>query len=91
MACETIGLPNGSRAIVCGARKRRRCACGRPAALLCDWKMPAKKSGICDAPICDRCAASPAPDKDLCPKHAAAFEQWKTARAAAGATTETNQ
>jgi len=42
--------------------------------LLCDWKVPGRRSGTCDVPICSRCTASPAPDKDLCPDHAAA---WK--------------
>jgi hypothetical protein len=38
---------------------------------LCDWKMPGGKD--CDRPICEFCTVSPAPDKDLCPEHAAAW------------------
>lgn len=77
MTCEHVTLPNGARAIVCSSRRRSRCKCGRPAKLLCDWKMAGKRSGTCDAPICATCTTSPAPDKDFCPTHAQAFEQWK--------------
>lgn len=84
MACQTVRLPDGGAAIVCGPRQRaQRCSCGRPAGLLCDWRIPARKSGTCDRPICDRCTTSPAPEKDLCPEHARAFEAWKKGRAPA--------
>lgn len=88
MTCDVVTLPGGGRAIVCSGRgrTRARCACGRPAPLLCDWKMP-ETGGTCDAPICKRCATSPARKKDLCPKHAKAFEAWKV-RHASGATQE---
>lgn len=80
MVCERVNV-GGTSAIVCGPRRRRpRCACGRPATLECDWKVPSRKSGTCDAPICDRCTTSPAPDKDICPAHRPAFEAWKTER-----------
>lgn len=78
MACQHVTLPGGGSAIVCGTRSRQRCACGKPATLACDWKVPTKKSGTCDAPICARCTTSPAPDKDLCPSHAKAYETRKT-------------
>jgi hypothetical protein len=84
MTCEHVTLPNGARAIICSSRRRRRCACGRPATLLCDWKVPARRSGTCDRPICADCATSPVPDKDLCPAHATAFAEWKVAHTAAG-------
>jgi hypothetical protein len=78
MPCETVTLPGGQRAIVCGSRRRRpRCACGAPAPLLCDWKVGA---GTCDEPICERCSTKPAPDKDLCPAHALAWAAWKAHR-----------
>jgi hypothetical protein len=82
MTCERISLPSGGAAIVCGPRQRhRRCSqCGRPAPLLCDWKTPARRSGTCDAPLCEGCTTSPAPDKDLCPAHAAEWEARKAAR-----------
>lgn len=80
MTCEHVTLPDGGRAIVCSSHKRKRCQCGRPGTLLCDWKVPSKRSGTCDAPICNQCTTSPAADKDLCPEHAAAFKSWKAER-----------
>jgi hypothetical protein len=77
MICQHVTLPDGGTAIICSGGKRQRCKCGRPATLLCDWKVPKRQSGTCDAPICASCATSPAPGKDLCPTHAAAFEEWK--------------
>lgn len=77
MACQRVTLPGGGSAIVCGMRSRQRCACGRAATLACDWKTPTRRSGTCDAAICTRCTTSPAPEKDLCPTHAKAFEAWK--------------
>lgn len=74
MVCTRITLPGGGTAIVCGPKTRaKRCACGsgRPADLLCDWKV---LGGTCDAAICSACTHVPAPDKDLCPTHAA---EWK--------------
>lgn len=79
MHCQHVRFPGGGTALVCGP-KPRRCKCGNAATLLCDWKMPSRKSGTCDAPICERCATTPAPGKDLCPKHAEAFEQWRQSR-----------
>ena len=75
MNCQRVG-----NAIVCGTRRRQRCACGRPGTLLCDWKVKGKRSGTCDAPICSRCTTSPAADKDLCPAHASEFASWAAAR-----------
>jgi hypothetical protein len=80
MTCHHVQLENGASAIVCGRGLRfERCRCGRKALLLCDWKMPegktVRKSGTCDQPLCDRCTHSPAPDKDLCPAHAAEWHQ----------------
>ncbi|CAN5371437.1 hypothetical protein BH10PSE14_BH10PSE14_04700 [soil metagenome] len=76
-------MPGGGVAIICSPT--RRCACGKRATLLCDWKVPTRKSGTCDAPLCAGCSTSPVPDKDLCAKHATAFAQWKAARPIAGA------
>lgn len=83
MPCQHVSLPGGGSAIVCTSRRLQRCACGRPATLLCDWKVPERRSGTCDEAVCTRCATSPAPDKDLCAKHATAFESWRAERAAA--------
>lgn len=78
MACERVTLAGGGSAIVCGPRRpRQRCSCGRPGTLLCDWKVPNNPGGTCNAPICDGCTTSPAPDKDLCPPHAEAFAEWQ--------------
>lgn len=71
MPCETVTLPGGGRAIVCGSRRTPRCACGRPSTQLCDWKVPSRRSGTCDKPLCKQCTHVPAPNKDLCPAHAA--------------------
>lgn len=79
MACEHVQVAGAGVAIVCGV-KRRKCKCGRRATLECDWKVPTKKSGTCDAPLCDRCTTHPEAngrtnfDKDLCAKHAAEWE-----------------
>ena len=82
MTCTRVALPGGGHAIVCtsGKVKAKRCKCGNPAPLLCDWKVPSRLSGTCDKPICATCATSPAPDKDLCQEHAKAFEEWKASR-----------
>lgn len=78
MTCIPVKLPGGQRAIVC--TQTRRCKCGRPAKLLCDWKTPGAKKPTCDAPVCERCTTKPAPDKDLCVKHAIAYQEWKARR-----------
>ena len=80
MPCQHVSLPGGGSAIVCGGTKRQRCACGAPATLLCDWKVQGNRSGTCDRPICGDCSISPAPEKDLCPEHAARFVEWQTVR-----------
>lgn len=82
MICERVSLPTGGHAIVCSGGRRKRCACGRRADLLCDWKVEGKRSGTCDAPLCSRCTTSPAPEKDLCPEHAKAFAAWQQQRQA---------
>lgn len=79
MTCEYVPVPGGGTAIVCGLRSKR-CRCGRRATLACDWKDAARKSGTCDAALCASCSTSPAPDKDLCPDHAAEFKRWKAER-----------
>ena len=79
MRCSSIRLDNGAHAIVCSGRRGGRVArcvgCGKAAGLLCDWKVKAKRSGTCDAPICSNCTTSPADDKDLCPTHGAAWAE----------------
>lgn len=82
MTCHGVQLPGGGSAIVCMPKQRaRKCSsCKGNADLLCDWKIPGKKSGTCDKPICARCSTKPMPDKDLCKAHAAEFETWKANR-----------
>jgi len=86
MACHHVKLPNGASAIICTNERRKLCLeCGRAATLLCDWKVPERRSGTCDEPICRSCATAVAPEKDLCPTHAREFERWKARHAAKGA------
>jgi hypothetical protein len=85
--CSHVELPGGSRAIVCGSKRyeSRRCKCGNPATKLCDWILPAALQPAisieilslktCDEPLCATCTTSPAPNKDLCHRHA---ELWRT-------------
>lgn len=82
MTCEHVTLPGGARAIVCSSRRRPRCGCGRPAPLLCDWKVRGKRAGTCDKPICAGCSTKPAEDaaKDLCPEHGEAYRAWRAGR-----------
>lgn len=82
MTCERVQLPGGGVAIVCGrGRRAKRCKCGAVATRECDWKVPRKKSGTCDLPLCENCSHVPAPDKDLCPGHAAAWKSRQVAKA----------
>lgn len=72
MPCSTVRVGN-STAIVCGRTRIPACVkCRAIADRECDWKIGPGKT--CDAPICSDCTTSPAPDKDLCPRHA---EAWK--------------
>lgn len=82
MPCRSVQLENGVRAIVCtGRQPKKRCVeCGKPADLLCDWKIKDPRRSTCDAPLCARCTSKPAPDKDLCPMHA---RMWADRQAAA--------
>jgi hypothetical protein len=90
--CQKIKLPGGGIAIVCGGPKFHELApdlfickqCGKPAAFLCDWKMPtitisglSLVSGTCDAPMCPEHALQVGPKKHLCSEHQAAWEIWK--------------
>ena len=79
MICETVVTPAGAM-IVCRSGRRKRCTCGRAAKLECDWKVPARRSGTCDRPLCESCSFVPAPGKDLCADHARAYAHWKAVR-----------
>jgi hypothetical protein len=49
VSCTPFHLPDGTRGIVCTREPAKRCRCGKRATLLCDWKVPARKSVTCDA------------------------------------------
>ncbi len=71
MPCSSLRI-NGMGVIVCGPKRIRGCVkCREIADRECDWKLPNGKT--CDKPICAKCTVSPAPEKDLCPEHAAAW------------------
>lgn len=77
MVCRPIKIGNVT-AIVCGPRSRRkRCGCGQPADLLCDWKVG---RGTCDKPICTTHAEEVAENKHLCPAHQVSYNEWLDAR-----------
>lgn len=74
--CCSVRVGN-QRVIVCGRHRVEACvSCGAISDRLCDWIIAKRGKRIvtCSAPICATHASSPAPDKDLCPKHA---ELWK--------------
>ena len=59
MHCQTVELPNKTRAIVCGGRRRSKraketCACGGSGDYQCDFP-DRRASGTCDAYICVKC------------------------------------
>lgn len=64
------------------APPRRRCsACGRlklrEEIRLCDARLKkvrkGRKTNTCNKPVCAKCTTVPAPEKDLCPNHAAQY------------------
>jgi hypothetical protein len=64
-----VKLPDGTAALVTGNFPRPKpCTCGKESTRLCDWIIG--RGRTCDAPLCDSCTSSPAPDKDLCKRHA---------------------
>ena len=76
--CLRHQLPDGTTAIICGMKSEPKfCRCGRPADFLCDWKVPDRKSGTCDAPVCKEHAKQVAPNKHLCEWHQKAYEIWR--------------
>jgi hypothetical protein len=83
MSCTPVKTPHGT-AIVCDRKRKRppRCACGKPATMLCDWKlgMVDNVSQTCSAPVCAACALEVTKDKHLCPAHQGAYALWLDAR-----------
>lgn len=59
MTCHHITLANGTRIIACSRGPKKRCKCGKPATLLCDYPLRGKKEGkTCNAPMCRSCAVT---------------------------------
>ena len=91
MGCEFFTADDGKvRGFICGRRQSKACEfCrkrGRKRAktstALCDWKVGKTATGkikTCDAKLCGDCSSSPAPGKDLCPPHAAQWEEMRPA------------
>ncbi len=77
--CEHVKFPDGNTAIICGMRTGRKwcVTCNRPAGILCDWKVPGRNAGTCDAAVCAHHAKQVAPGKHLCPEHQRAFDFWR--------------
>lgn len=70
MPCRTFRSADGKvNAIICGGRSRRKCACGRPSEVLCDFPVNGK---TCDKPCCRMHAKRVAEDRDYCVEHALA-------------------
>jgi hypothetical protein len=82
-------MPDGTVGWIRMSGKRPpSCQCGVLATRECDWKLKSsdtppppmigrartRRVRTCDTPLCGACAWSPAPDKDLCPTHAA---EWR--------------
>ena len=75
---DELKLPDPDSLLVrCCRIFQKFCACGRAAQFLCDWKVPSRKSGTCDAPICTYHAKQVAPGKHLCPLHQKHYDDWK--------------
>lgn len=81
MGCESVRLPDGTGAIVCGRTQRRRARCewcAREHTRLCDW--PTSRGGrvtTCDRRLCNFCCYTVPPPAgvvgadslDYCPTH----------------------
>lgn len=76
MPCYPIKVPGGHGYVCTGRERRKSCVqCGRRADRLCDWKLKGKRAGkTCSRSVCSSCSVQPAPDKDLCPTHARAWD-----------------
>ncbi len=71
MACELIELPGMGIGITCsrGVRPKRCQFCGADCTKECDYPS-AKRSGTCDARMCDAHATAGGGSLDYCPEHA---------------------
>lgn len=71
MHCTRVKLPNGTQAIVCSGRPRRRkcIRCGGTATLQCDGIISGLPIETCDAHICAECSTPDGP-LEYCREHA---------------------
>jgi hypothetical protein len=73
MTCEWVPLRDGAVAIVCSrSRRLRKCSvagCENTGRYQCDRRVSGRKSGTCDAWICDVHRVSVGHDIDYCPSH----------------------
>lgn len=91
MACRTVDLGNGTRAIVFGSRRRQPLChyqCGRRSSSQCDYPLANRGDGkTCDRYLCDQCRVelpkipglhAVTGRVDYCPGHArwARFLDW---------------
>jgi hypothetical protein len=53
----------------------KRCKCGATADYQCDYEVPSRRSGTCDAYICNACRTEVAIGTDYCNGHASAWSQ----------------
>lgn len=73
MTCERVAFPGGGGVICIRGKRWPRCSmpgCEHPAPKLCDYPCPRKKSGTCDAKLCNGHAVVVGDDRDFCPAHA---------------------
>lgn len=67
MKCRVVRVGD-TAAIVCGSAPRaKKCACGRPATILCDYPV---NGGTCDRACCTFHRVNVGPDRDYCLEHA---------------------
>jgi hypothetical protein len=71
MKCEWFSLPDGTRGVVCGGRRRTpRCqmpGCTRPGERQCDF--PVGPGKTCDRYLCAGHAVRQGKNRDFCPDH----------------------
>jgi len=73
VTCETLKTAFGDITICQRGKRWPSCSvpgCDRKAPLLCDFPIARKKSGTCDAKLCEGHAATQGPDRHFCPPHA---------------------
>src|SRR5690242_9738141 len=71
MPCERIEIPGMGVGIICSRRTRPTLCgfCGAPCTRECDFPS-GRRSGTCDAKMCDKCRTPGGHEIDYCPPHA---------------------